>query len=176
MYILPYLDKYPQLADNVFVAQNACVVGDVHLGVASNVWYNVTIRGDVAPVYVGQDTNIQDNTVIHTSRFNGPCTIGASVTIGHTCILHACNVHDFGFIGMGAVIMDKVVVASYGFVAAKALVPPGKVVGSYELWAGVPAKFVRKLTEHEIFLIEDTPPHYKMLAQNHRISQTNPNI
>jgi len=162
-----YLDKKPKIAENVFLAEGARIIGDVQIGSESNIWYNTVLRGDVAPIYIGKQTNIQDGTVIHTSRFNGPCRIGDRVTIGHMCLLHACHLENDSFIGMGAVIMDKVQVEPFGFVAAKALMTPGKVVRSYELWAGVPAKFVRRLTDEEIFLIHDTPTHYLKLAEAH---------
>ena len=169
--ILTYNDKKPKIAESAFIAKGAVIVGDVSISDDSNIWYNCVLRGDVAPIYVGKETNIQDGTVIHTSRFNGPCTIGDRVTIGHICLLHACNLHNDAFIGMGSTVMDNVVVESFGFVAANSLVTPGKIVKSYELWAGSPAKFVRKLTDHEIFLIKDTPPHYVGLARNHSKSE-----
>lgn len=165
--ILSYNGKKPQIGNNVFIAEGVVIIGDVHIGDDTNIWYNTVIRGDVAPVYIGKQVNIQDGSVIHTSRFNGPCTIGDRVTIGHLCLLHACNLHDDSFIGMGSTIMDKVVVESFGFVAAKALVTPGKIVREHELWTGVPAKAARKINEEEIFLIKDTTKHYMMLAKNH---------
>jgi len=166
--ILSYLDKSPKIHKSVFVASGVKIVGDVQIGEDSNIWYNSVLRGDVAPIFIGKQTNIQDGTVIHTSRFNGPCTIGDHVTIGHICLLHACNLHDDAFIGMGSIIMDKVTVESFGFVAAGSLVTPGKTVKSHELWAGRPAVFVRKISDDELFLIKDTATHYMMLAENHK--------
>ena len=168
--ILPFKESKPNISDSSFVASGAIIVGDVEISENTNIWYNSVLRGDVAPIKIGKDTNVQDLTLIHTSRFNGGCTIGDRVTIGHSCVLHACNLKDDSFIGMGAMVMDKVVVESFGFVAAKALVTPGKVVKSYELWAGVPAKFVRKLTDEEISLIKSTHKHYVELAKLHKIN------
>ncbi len=168
--LLSYLDKRPQVDKTVFIAEGAKIIGDVNISAHSNIWYNAVIRADVAPVFIGKETNIQDGTVIHTSRFNGPCTIGDRVTIGHICLLHACNLHDDAFVGMGSTVMDKAVVESFGFLAANSLLTPNKVVKSGELWAGSPAKFIRKITEEEKFLITDTPTHYMLLAKNHRES------
>jgi carbonic anhydrase/acetyltransferase-like protein (isoleucine patch superfamily) len=168
---LSYKNIFPRIDDSVFIAKGAILIGDVSVQSDSNIWYNTVIRADVAPVIIGKQTNIQDGTVIHTSRFNGPCQIGDRVTIGHICLLHACKLYDDAFIGMGSVIMDKVIVESFGFVAAGSLVTPGKVIKSNELWAGRPAKFVRKISEEEVFLIKDTPTHYIMLASEHKKSQ-----
>ncbi|MDX1924006.1 MAG: gamma carbonic anhydrase family protein [Rickettsiaceae bacterium] len=169
--ILSYKDKYPQIHNSVFVAPGVHIIGDVHIEEESNIWYNSVIRGDVAPVYIGKKVNIQDGSVIHTSRFHGPCRIGDRVTIGHICLLHACNLNDDAFIGMGSIIMDKVVVEPFGFVAAGSLVTPGKIVKENELWAGRPAKFVRLISEDERFLVADTSPHYINLANEHKKSK-----
>lgn len=169
--LLTYKDKRPVIDDSVFVGTGAVIIGDVKIGKDTNIWYNSVLRGDVAPIEIGSETNVQDGTVIHTSRFNGPCIIGDRVTIGHICLLHACNLHNDAFVGMGSIIMDKVVVESFGFVAANSLVTPGKIVKSNELWAGSPAKFLRNISEHELFLIKDTPPHYISFANFHKKSE-----
>ncbi|MDX2049729.1 MAG: gamma carbonic anhydrase family protein [Rickettsiaceae bacterium] len=176
MMLLSYGEKTPNLHESVFVASGVKIIGEVTAGKDSNIWYNSVLRGDVAPITIGEEVNIQDGTVIHTSRFNGGCTIGNRVTIGHICLLHACSLHDDSFIGMGSVIMDKVVVETFGFVAAGSLVTPGKIIKSGELWAGSPAKFVRKITDQETFLIKDTPTHYIKLANLHKSSNPAVNI
>ena len=165
--LLSYLNNNPQIDQTVFIAEGAKIIGNVSIKAQSNIWYNSVIRADVAPVFIGMQTNIQDGTIIHTSRFNGPCTIGDRVTIGHLCLLHACNLHNDAFVGMGSMVMDKASVESFGFLAANSLLTPGKTVKSHELWAGSPAKFVRKTTDEELFLIKDTPAHYMILAENH---------
>lgn len=165
--LLSYLGKTPKIDKTVFIAEGAKIIGDVAISARSNIWYNTVIRADVAPVFIGEETNIQDGTVIHTSRFNGPCTIGNRVTIGHMCLLHACNLHNDAFVGMGSTVMDKAAIESFGFLAANSLLTPGKIVKSKELWAGSPARFVRNITEEEMFLITDTPAHYLILAENH---------
>ncbi|MDX1917194.1 MAG: gamma carbonic anhydrase family protein [Rickettsiaceae bacterium] len=171
MNLLSYKNIFPKIHETVFVGSSVNIIGDVTIGENSSIWYNSVVRGDVAPVIIGSGVNVQDGTVIHTSRFNGPCVIGDRVTIGHICLLHACNLHPDSFIGMGSIIMDKVVVESFGFVAAGSLVTPGKAIKSRELWAGRPARFVREIGEEEEFLIKDTTTHYMMLASHHKESR-----
>lgn len=158
----------PKIHDSAFIAPNAAVVGDVEIGEDANIWYNVSMRGDVNDIKIGARTNIQDNAVVHcTYKFQG-CYIGSDVTVGHSAILHACRVEDFGFVGMQACVMDGAVVESNGMVAAGALVTPGKVVPSGELWAGRPAKFMRKMTQEELDYIKWSAPHYVKLGQEHK--------
>ena len=163
-----YLDHTPKINNSSFIADGARVVGNVSIGANSSIWFNSVLRGDVDAINIGDNTNIQDLTIIHSSRFNGPTNIGNFVTIGHTAVIHACTIKDFGFIGMHSTVMDDAVVEEYGFVAAGALVPPGKVVKSYQLWAGVPAKYIRDITEQELFLIKDSWEHYVKIANNHK--------
>lgn len=168
--IIPYNGINPKIHDTVLLAVGCRIIGDVKIGENSSIWYNSVLRGDVAPIEIGENVNIQDGTIIHTSRFNGGTTIGDNTTVGHSVVIHACTIHDYGFIGMGSIIMDKVIVESYGFVAAGALVSPGKVIKSNELWAGVPAKFIRKITTEEISLINDSYKHYVKLSKEHKKS------
>ncbi len=158
----------PVIENDVFLADGVCIIGDVEIGIGSNIWYNAVLRGDVSPIQVGQNTNIQDGAVIHTSRVNGPAIIGDNVTIGHLAMIHACKIHDYGFVGMKAMVMDNSIVESYAMVAAGAVVTPGKVVGSRELWSGVPAKFVRMLRDEELNHIADSAKHYVNLAKKYK--------
>lgn len=165
------LKKYnkilPKIGANSFIAENAFIIGDVTIGENSSIWYNSTLRGDVAPIKIGSRTNIQDGTVIHTSRYNGGTFIGDDVTVGHMALLHACQLKDFSFIGMSATIMDNAVIESFGFVAAGALISPGKIVKSKELWAGVPAKFIRNLTQKECDHIRESSENYQQLNNDY---------
>ncbi|MEY3196864.1 MAG: hypothetical protein RLZZ59_230 [Pseudomonadota bacterium] len=167
LHSLKYKDHLPKIHESAFLANGCYVIGDVTIDEYSSVWFTSVIRGDVAPITIGKRTNIQDGSIIHTSRFNGPTTIGSNVTIGHRAILHACDIEDNAFIGMGATILDKAKVEEFGFVAAGAVVSPGKVVGSKQLWAGVPAKYVRDLSDDEIKHIKDSAEHYVKLAKNY---------
>lgn len=165
--LIDYLKNSPQLHETVYLSPGACIIGKVSVDAQSSIWFGCVIRGDVAAIKIGKGTNIQDGTVIHSSRFNGPTTIGDFVTIGHRVVVHACTLKNYAFIGMGSIIMDKVVVEEYGFVAAGAVVSPGKVIKSRELWAGVPAKFVRELTDQEVENIKESADHYIKLSSNY---------
>jgi len=162
--IQPYKGVWPQLADDVFVAATAAVVGDVHVGAQSSLWFGVVVRGDVNEVRIGARTNIQDGTIVHVSSKGQGTYVGDDVTVGHMAILHACTVEDAAFIGMKACVMDDAVVESGAMVAAGALVTPGKRVRGGELWAGVPAKRVRELSEDERAYIAHSAPHYVNIA------------
>src|ERR1700761_59284 len=101
--LLPFKDKYPVIDKSVFIADGTMIIGDVTIGKNSNIWFNCVLRGDVAPISIGEGTNVQDGSIIHTSRFNGPTTIGNNITIGHMALLHACTIKDNAFIGMRSV-------------------------------------------------------------------------
>jgi carbonic anhydrase/acetyltransferase-like protein (isoleucine patch superfamily) len=159
---------YPAIENDVFIADGVCIIGDVKIGTGSSLWYNAVLRGDVSHIEVGKNTNIQDGAVVHTSRTNGPAIIGSNVTIGHLAMIHACKIHDYGFVGMKAMVMDNSIVEPYAMVAAGAVVTPGKVVGSRELWSGVPAKFVRMLREEEVQHIAASAAHYVNLAKKYK--------
>lgn len=158
----------PKIHDSAFIAPNAAVVGDVEIGEGSQIWYGCSLRGDVNPIKIGARTNIQDNTVIHTtSDFQGTI-VGDDVTVGHSAILHACTVEDMGFVGMQACVMDGAVVESKAMLAAGALLTPGKVVPTGQLWAGRPAKYMRDMTQEELDYIEWSAPHYVELGREHK--------
>lgn len=140
----------PKIHSSCFVAKTAVVVGDVVLGAGSSVWYSSVLRGDVQPIWIGSNTNIQDLTVIHGSTGGQPTVIGDSVTVGHAAILHSCKIEDFAFVGFGARVLDGSVIESDGFLAAGAVLTPGKTIRVAELWAGSPARPVRRLADDEI--------------------------
>ena len=169
-FILPYKGIVPKINDSAFIAPTASVIGDVEIGADSQIWYGCTVRGDVNDITIGARTNIQDGSVIHVTHGFSGTHIGDDVTVGHNAILHACTVHDKGFVGMQACVMDGAVVESYGMVAAGALVPPGKVVKSGELWVGRPAKAVRELSDDERKYIDWSAPHYVVLGAEHKKS------
>lgn len=166
--ILPYNGVYPRIADDAFISPSAVIIGDVEIGAKASIWYGCVVRGDVNHIRIGEGTNIQDGTVIHVNRIDGPTIIGNGVTVGHMALLHACIIGDHAFIGMGARIIDYVHIESKAMVAAAALMSPRKVVKSGELWAGVPAKFFRSLTPEEIEYIWASEKNYINLAAEHR--------
>ena len=156
----PYNNILPTISDDSFIAPNASIIGDVHIGSESGIWFGVVIRGDVAKIRIGKRTNIQDGTVIHVTRGGYNTTIGDGVTVGHGAVLHACCLENSCFVGMSATIMDNVVVQTGAMVAAGALVTPNKIIKKGEIWAGNPAKFFRHLTEKESNFIKISENNY----------------
>lgn len=167
MTIRPYKEIHPTIGQNVFIAENAMVIGDTHIGDDSNIWFGVTIRGDVHEIRIGNRTNIQDNSVIHVTRNLSGTYIGDEVTVGHGAILHACRIGNQAFIGMGACVLDEVVIEPEAMIAAGALVTPGKIVPSGQLWGGSPARFMRDLTPEEIAFFAVSADNYVRLAQDY---------
>ena len=166
------LDKQPRIAKGCFIAPSADVIGDVELASGVNVWFGCVLRGDLNKIVVGEDSNIQDGTVIHISSGNsgyeaGATIIGKAVTVGHSAVIHACTLKDRCLVGMGATILDEAVVESGGFVAAGSVVLPATKVGAGELWAGNPARKKRMVSPKEMEMIAKTPTAYKQLASQY---------
>ncbi|AFM13633.1 gamma carbonic anhydrase family protein [Turneriella parva] len=166
--ILSFKEVAPKIAASAYVAPGAVVLGDVEIGERSSIWYGCVVRGDVHSIRIGSDTNIQDASVVHVTGGKFATTIGNRVTIGHRVLLHGCTLQDDSFVGMGATLLDGVVVEPLGFVAAGALVPPGFIVRSGWLALGSPAKLVRELREEERAMIERTWRGYVTNAELHR--------
>jgi carbonic anhydrase/acetyltransferase-like protein (isoleucine patch superfamily) len=165
--LYPYFAARPRISPEAFVAPSADIVGDVQIGRKSGIWFGCVVRGDVARVRIGEETNVQDGTVVHVTRNGHPTVIGNGVTIGHRAVLHACRLEDMSFIGMGATVMDDAVVESGAMVAAGALVTPGKRVPHGQIWAGNPAKFFRLLTEEEATYIAVSRDNYVKHAEEY---------
>lgn len=165
--ILPFNGFVPRLAPDVFVAPNAMVIGDVVAGAGSSIWFGCVLRGDEQGIRIGTDTNVQDLTLIHTSRGGPDAQLGNRVTVGHSAIIHGCIIHDDVLIGMGAIILDEVIVESGALVAAGAVVSPGKIVRTGELWAGCPAKKIGEVSDLHRATIASTPTHYRQRAANY---------
>lgn len=174
MNIRPYLGQLPILGERAYVDRTASVIGDVELGDDVSIWPGTVVRGDVNFIRIGARTNIQDGSVVHVSH-DGPhaklggfaTVIGSDVTIGHKAIVHACRIEDAVLIGMGAIVLDGVVIRTHGFVGAGALVTPGKEVGEGELWLGNPAKKVRMLGDAEIQALYYSAQHYVRLKDQY---------
>lgn len=165
---LPYEGVRPALADDVFVAPGAVIIGDTHIGAGSSVWFGVVVRGDVNGIRIGRRCNIQDGSVVHVTHERFATTIGDDVSIGHNATIHGCWLEDGCLIGMGAVILDGVVVEKGALVAAGTLVAPGKRVEAGMLWAGNPGRPVRPVRAEESRLIAETARHYQDLAAKYR--------
>jgi len=158
--IYEFLKKKPSISPSAFIVKSADIIGDVTMGEESSAWFNVTIRGDVNWIKIGDRTNVQDNVCIHVMNQTGPTLIGDEVTIGHGAVIHGCTIHDRVLIGINATVLDKAVVHSDVIIAAGTLVPPNKVLESGFLYMGSPAKAVRKLSEEEIASIKEYSQNY----------------
>jgi carbonic anhydrase/acetyltransferase-like protein (isoleucine patch superfamily) len=143
-----HLGKAPKTTGAIFIAPNATIVGDVVLGAKSSVFYGAVLRGDIQSIRVGDETNIQDNAVVHLADDYG-VSIGAQCTIGHSAIVHACTIGDSCLIGMGATVLDGSVIGARSLVGANSLVPQGFRCPPGSLVYGSPAKVIRKLTKAE---------------------------
>lgn len=135
----------PQIAENVFLADNATVIGDVTIGEGSSIWFNTVIRGDVNSIRIGKHVNVQDGSVLHTLYEKSTIELGDHVSIGHNVTLHGCKVNDGALVGMGATVLDQAIVGEGAIVAAGALVLSGTVIEPGTLWGGVPARFIKKV-------------------------------
>ena len=136
----------PEIDDSCYLAENATIVGDVKLGKNCSVWFNAVVRGDVNSIECGENVNIQDGAVIHCTYEKAATKIGNNVSIGHNAIVHGCEIQDNVLVGMGAIVMDKVVVEPNCLIAAGSVVTQGTRIESGSLWAGVPAKKVKDLS------------------------------
>lgn len=154
----------PEISENAFIAGNAQIIGDVKIGAGSSIWYNCVLRGDLNEIRVGENTNIQDGTIIHVDSRNYGTYIGSCVTIGHMALIHACTIEDGAMIGMQSTVMDGAVVEAGALVAAGALVPPGKRIPAGQLWAGSPAKYRRDVKQSDQGMIDYIWPVYRDLT------------
>ncbi|NQW11101.1 MAG: gamma carbonic anhydrase family protein [Alphaproteobacteria bacterium] len=164
--IRPHHGVTPTVAADAFVAETAVLIGDVEIGAEASIWYGCVLRGDRHRIRVGARTNVQDGTIVHITAERFPCLIGAGITIGHAAVIHACTLEDDCFIGMRATVMDGAVVERHAMVAAGALVTPGKIVPSGELWAGSPATKMRELTEADFANFHRLAAHYVETAKS----------
>lgn len=140
----------PKIGERCFVAETAAVVGDVTLGDECSIWYSAVLRGDVNYIRLGRQTNVQDCACLHVSDGEGFVEVGDRVTIGHNACVHGCRIGDDVLIGMGATVLDGVRIAGESVVAAGALVLSNTEIGPRELWGGVPARLIRRLTEEDV--------------------------
>lgn len=169
---MPFLDDLetqsrPRIPASAFVAPSADVIGDVELGDQASVWYQCVLRGDIAPIRVGAESNIQDLTMVHVD-VDRPCRIGARVGIGHRAIIHGCDIGDDALVGMGAVVLSEADVGEGALVAAGAVVTEGMTVPADTLVAGVPARIIREVDEELRARMENTIVHYRELKEGHR--------
>ena len=157
--------KSPIFEANVYLAENATVVGDVKMGSDCSVWFSAVIRGDVNSIRIGNKVNIQDGAVIHCTYQKAATILGNNVSVGHNALVHGCTIHDNVLVGMGAIVMDGVVVESNSIIAAGAVVLEGTHIESGTIYAGIPAKKVKELNEEQTArLIEGISNNYVMYS------------
>ena len=142
--------KSPQIPKDCFIAKNATIVGEVSMGDNCSIWYNAVLRGDVHFIKMGNKVNVQDGAVIHATYQKSPTTIGNNVSIGHNAIVHGCTIHDNVLVGMGSIIMDDCVVESNSIIAAGAVVTKNTHIASGSIYAGIPAKKVKDISQELI--------------------------
>ncbi|UOR05563.1 gamma carbonic anhydrase family protein [Hymenobacter aerilatus] len=164
MLLLPVRGKLPEIGSDCYVADNATIVGDVVLGARCTVWFNAIIRGDVNSIRIGEQTNIQDGVVIHCTYQRAATVIGSRVSIGHRAIVHGCTVEDDVLIGMGAIVMDHAVVGSGCIIAAGAVVLENMQCEPGYLYAGIPARKIKPVTDEQRATIQRTADNYVQYA------------
>lgn len=160
-------ERRPDIAPGCYVAPSADLIGSVRLAPGASIWFNVVIRGDTDWIEIGQDSNVQDGTVIHTDP-GVPVRIGANVTIGHRAFLHGCTVGDGSMIANGAMVLDGASIGSRCLIAAGALVPPGKQIPDGAVVMGAPGKVVREVTERDLALLQRAAAAYRARLEAYR--------
>jgi len=142
--------KTPQIGKDCFIAENATIVGEVEMGENCSIWFNAVVRGDVHYIKMGNKVNVQDGAVIHCTYQKSPTSIGNNVSIGHNAIVHGCTIEDNVLVGMGSIIMDDCVVESHSIIAAGAVVTRGTRVSKGTIFAGTPARMIKKVSPEMI--------------------------
>jgi len=140
----------PKFGKDCFLAVNAVIIGDVVMGDQCSIWYNAVIRGDVHFIRMGNKVNIQDGAVVHCTYQKSSTTIGNNVSVGHNAIVHGCTIHDNVLVGMGAIVMDNCVIESNSIIAAGAVVTEGTRVEAGTIYAGVPARKLKDISQELI--------------------------
>ncbi len=166
--IIPFAGKTPRIADDVFIAEGAVIIGDVTLEEGASVWFGCVLRGDIGHIRIGKRTNIQDLSCIHMTDGVSNVEIGDDVTVGHRVVLHGCSVGARALIGMGSILLDNVVVGEESLIAAGSLLSPRTIVPSRSLVRGSPAKVVREVSEEERQMGLYGAQHYVDNARRYR--------
>ncbi len=164
--IFEYKGKRPKIGKNVFISPTAAVIGDVEIGEGSGIWYGAVLRGDMAPIRIGRNSNIQDNCTVHTDT-DKPTHIGDHVTVGHNAVVHGCTVDDYSLIGISAVVLNDAHVKTGSVVASGSVVREGQHVGPRHLVAGIPASVKKELTQADIEELGRPANIYLKLAKEH---------
>jgi carbonic anhydrase/acetyltransferase-like protein (isoleucine patch superfamily) len=164
--IVPIHGKTPQIHETAFIAPGCTIIGDVTIGAGSSVWYNCVLRADVSRIVIGERSNVQDGSVLHCDPprpgdpEGSPLVIGDDVLVGHMVMLHGCRIENRGFVGLGAIAMNKAVIGPDAMLAAGAMLTEGKVMGERELWGGRPARKMRDLDDMAVAGMRMGVAHY----------------
>lgn len=164
--ILPWEGTWPTIADDAFIAPGAVVIGNVTIGSQSSIWFQTVVRGDIAPITIGDRTSVQDCTVVHVNT-DAPTVIGNDVTIGHTALVHGTTIHDGVLIGMGSIIMSYSEIGAGAVIAAGALISERVVVPENAVMVGVPAKQRSELDEQQASHLAGIPGRYVRVSRQY---------
>ena len=172
MSIRSFLEFEPDISEHAFIDPTAVVIGRVQIKKGASIWPMAVLRGDVEDIYIGEDTNIQDATIVHVStpthdKKGAPTRIGDRVTVGHRAIIHGCTIEDDCLIGMGAIILDNAIIGKGSLVGAGALVTGGTIIPPRSLVLGSPAKVIRTINDTEFESFRESATHYAELAAEH---------
>ncbi|AOL16019.1 gamma carbonic anhydrase family protein [Sulfolobus sp. A20] len=159
MPIEEYLGKKPKVSEKAYVHPTAYVIGDVEIEELTSIWHYVVIRGDNDSIKIGKESNVQENTTIHTD-YGFPVIIGDKVTIGHNAVIHGAKISSHVIVGMGAILLNGAQIGEYSIIGAGAVVTQGTIIPPYSVAVGVPAKVVKKLKEDEIKVIDENAEEY----------------
>tara|TARA_B110000438_G_scaffold294175_1_gene335169 strand:+ start:392 stop:904 length:513 start_codon:yes stop_codon:yes gene_type:complete len=166
--IKKFRGKSPIIPDSCYISESVDLIGDVILGENVSLWFGTVVRGDMHFITIGNRSNIQDNSVIHVTTDVSPTRIGDEVTVGHNAIIHGATIENRCLIGMGAIIMDDVVIGEGSIVGAGAVVPPNLIIPPRSLVVGLPSKIVRQTTDEELEMIIDRAQHYIDFSQEYK--------
>lgn len=170
MPVLSFENKSPHLGQDIFLAPDAWLIGDSHIGNQVSIFFGTVVRGDILPILVGNGTNLQEHVLLHTSHGLSACQVGNNVTVGHRAILHGCSVMDNCIIGMGATILDGAVIGKNSIIGANSLISLNTQIPEGVLAFGSPAKVIRDLTPQEIAEISESARRYREVGAEYRKS------
>lgn len=166
-----HLTKTPKIDETCFIAKSADIIGEVRVGKNSSIWFGCVLRGDVMPIDIGDNTNVQDGTVIHGSINKAQTKLGNNITVGHKALLHGCTVEDNSLIGMGSIVMDNAIIPKNSMVAAGSLVTENSTFEEGMLIMGSPAKARRPLKEGELAWLKSNINHYVEYAKSYKLNE-----